>query len=73
MVFSESVSGFSAADVDLSASTAGGTLVPVVSGSGENYTVSVSGMILLYAIALVSWFACYAVFNRLKVRVAEEL
>jgi ABC-2 type transport system permease protein len=35
--------------------------------------VSVSGMILLYAIAIVSWLACYAVFNRLKVRVAEEL
>jgi ABC-2 type transport system permease protein len=35
--------------------------------------VSVSGMILLYVIAAVSWLACYAVFNRLKVRVAEEL
>jgi lipopolysaccharide transport system permease protein len=35
--------------------------------------VSVSGMILLYVIAIVSWLACYAVFNRLKVRVAEEL
>jgi lipopolysaccharide transport system permease protein len=37
------------------------------------HAVSVSGMILLYVIALVSWVACYAVFNRLKVRVAEEL
>jgi ABC-type polysaccharide/polyol phosphate export permease len=36
-------------------------------------TVSVVGMIQLYAIALIAWFACYAVFNRLKVRVAEEL
>jgi ABC-2 type transport system permease protein len=35
--------------------------------------VSVSGMIGLYLIALTAWFACYAVFNRLKVRVAEEL
>jgi lipopolysaccharide transport system permease protein len=35
--------------------------------------VSMSGMILLYVIAIVSWLACYAVFNRLKVRVAEEL
>jgi hypothetical protein len=44
VVFSESVTGFSAADVDLSASTAGGTLVPIAAGSGANYTVSVSGM-----------------------------
>jgi lipopolysaccharide transport system permease protein len=36
-------------------------------------TVTVSGMVLLYAIALVTWVACYAVFNRLKVRIAEEL
>jgi hypothetical protein len=35
--------------------------------------VSVSGMILLYLIALTTWVACYAVFNRLKVRIAEEL
>jgi ABC-2 type transport system permease protein len=39
----------------------------------DKKAVSVSGMILLYAIALVAWVACYAVFNRLKVRVAEEL
>jgi hypothetical protein len=36
-------------------------------------TVSVSGMILLYVLAIVAWMACYAVFNRLKVRIAEEL
>ena len=30
-------------------------------------------MVYLYAIALITWFVCYAVFNRLKVRVAEEL
>jgi lipopolysaccharide transport system permease protein len=36
-------------------------------------TVSVSGMILLYLIALTTWVACYAVFNRLKIRIAEEL
>ena len=35
--------------------------------------VTASGMILLYVIALVTWIASYAVFNRLKVRVAEEL
>ena len=36
-------------------------------------TVSVSGMVLLYVMAIVAWIACYAVFNRLKVRIAEEL
>ena len=30
-------------------------------------------MIRLYLIALTAWVACYAVFNRLKVRIAEEL
>jgi LPXTG-site transpeptidase (sortase) family protein len=44
VVFSETVTGFSAADVDLSASTAGGTLVASVSGAGPTYTVSVTGM-----------------------------
>jgi lipopolysaccharide transport system permease protein len=37
------------------------------------HTVSVSGMILLYLIAISAWIVCYAVFNRLKVRIAEEL
>src|SRR5262249_36834326 len=44
VVFNEPVTGFTALDVDLSASTAGGTLVASVSGSGANYTVSVTGM-----------------------------
>jgi hypothetical protein len=46
VVFSESVTGFgdSASDVDLSASTAGGPLSAAVSGSGANYTVTVTGM-----------------------------
>jgi lipopolysaccharide transport system permease protein len=35
--------------------------------------VSAPDMVSLYAIALVTWIACYAIFNRLKVRVAEEL
>jgi hypothetical protein len=44
VVFSETVTGFAPADVNLAASTAGGTLVAAVSGSGANYTVSVTGM-----------------------------
>jgi hypothetical protein len=35
--------------------------------------VSAVDIVYLYAIALISWVACYSVFNRLKVRVAEEL
>jgi ABC-type polysaccharide/polyol phosphate export permease len=35
--------------------------------------VSAQDMFALYAIALVAWVISYAVFNRLKVRVAEEL
>jgi uncharacterized membrane protein YgdD (TMEM256/DUF423 family) len=42
--FSEPVAGFDAADVDLSASTVGGTLSAAVTGSGSDYTVSVTGM-----------------------------
>ncbi len=42
--FSEAVTGFDADDVDLSASTAGGTLVAVVSGGPSTYSVAVSGM-----------------------------
>ena len=44
VVFSEGVSGFTAADVDLSASTVGGTLQANVSGSGSTYTVTITGM-----------------------------
>ena len=43
VVFSEAVTGFTAADVTL-AGTAGGTLVGTVSGTGPTYTVAVSGM-----------------------------
>jgi Bacterial Ig-like domain/Calx-beta domain len=42
--FSESVTGFTAADVDLSASSVAGTLVAAVSGSGADYVVSITGM-----------------------------
>ena len=42
--FSEPVSGFGNSDVSFTGSTAGGTLAAVVTGSGEDYTVSVSGM-----------------------------
>jgi hypothetical protein len=44
VTFSEPVTGFDASDIDLSGSTAGGTLVALVTGSGANYTVDVSGM-----------------------------
>ncbi|HEX3735481.1 MAG TPA: Ig-like domain-containing protein [Solirubrobacterales bacterium] len=43
-IFSAPVTGFTAADVLLSPSTAGGTLTAVVSGGSTTYTVSVSGM-----------------------------
>lgn len=44
--FSEPVTGFEASDVDLSASTAGGTLSATVTDAGDQaaYTVQVSGM-----------------------------
>lgn len=44
--FSERVSGFEASDVDLSASTAGGTLAATVSDAGDQrtYTIEVTGM-----------------------------
>jgi len=45
VVFSESVSGFTGSDVLFSGSTVGGTLMATLSGSGANYTVSVSGMV----------------------------
>lgn len=42
--FSEPVTGFTAADVSFTGSTATGTLVATVTGSGASYTVTVSGM-----------------------------
>ncbi len=42
--FSEPVTGFDGADVDLSASTVGGILIATVTGGPAVYTVSVSGM-----------------------------
>jgi hypothetical protein len=42
VLFSEPVTGFDASDVALAASTVGGTLAASVSGSGVNYTVSVT-------------------------------
>jgi lipopolysaccharide transport system permease protein len=36
-------------------------------------TVSAPDLAYLYAIALITWFVSYSLFNRLKVRVAEEL
>ena len=44
VVFSKSVTGFTNADVVLSASTAPGALTAVVTGSGATYSVAVSGM-----------------------------
>ena len=44
VVFSEPVTGFATGDVDLSASTAPGTLTGTVTGGPTTYTVSVSGM-----------------------------
>ena len=44
VTFSKPVTGFTAADVSFTGSTAGGTLVAVVSGSGADYSVAVSGM-----------------------------
>src|SRR5205807_2113693 len=44
VVFSEAVTGFTGSDVSFAGSTAGGTLVASVSGSGASYTVWVTGM-----------------------------
>lgn len=44
VVFSETVTGLTNSDIDLSASTTGGTLVASISGFGPTYTISVSGM-----------------------------
>jgi ABC-2 type transport system permease protein len=39
----------------------------------DKQAVSPRDMIVLYAIAIGTWLVSYAIFNRLKVRVAEEL
>ena len=44
VVFSEAVTGFTAGDVSFAGSTAGDDFAVAVTGSGANYTVSVSGM-----------------------------
>jgi hypothetical protein len=44
VVFSQNVTGFTGSDISLAGSTVGGTLIASVSGSGANYTVSVTGM-----------------------------
>ncbi len=44
VVFSEAVTGFTAADISFIGSTVGGTLVASVSGGPTSYTVSVTGM-----------------------------
>ncbi|MEV6965896.1 Ig-like domain-containing protein [Hamadaea sp. NPDC051192] len=44
VTFSEPVSGFDAADIGFTGSTAGGILVATVTGSAAAYTVSVTGM-----------------------------
>jgi len=44
VVFSTPVTGFTASDIKFTGSTAGGTLVATVSGSGAKYTVQVTGM-----------------------------
>src|SRR5207248_415388 len=45
VVFSEPVTGFTASDVSLAGSTVPGILSAAVSGSGANYTVTVTGMV----------------------------
>jgi hypothetical protein len=44
VVFSEAVTGFATGDVDLSASTAPGTLTVTVTGGSTTYNVAISGM-----------------------------
>ncbi len=44
VTFSEPVTGFDAADINFTGTTAGGTLTPTVTGSGTTYNVAVSGM-----------------------------
>jgi Domain of unknown function (DUF4347)/Domain of unknown function (DUF5122) beta-propeller len=44
VTFSEAVTGFNPAAINLSTSTTGGTLTPTITGSGSVYNVAVSGM-----------------------------
>src|SRR3990172_10674822 len=44
VVFSSSVTGFATGDVSFTGSTAGGTLIGTVTGSGTTYNVAVTGM-----------------------------
>jgi len=44
VVFSEVVTGFTAADISFTGSTTGGTLAAAISGTGPTYTVTVTGM-----------------------------
>src|SRR5919202_1824504 len=44
VTFSEPVTGFDATDIDLSTSTATGTLTPTITGGGPVYTVAVNGI-----------------------------
>ena len=44
VIFSETVTGFTASDISFAGSTVGGTLSAVVTGSGPTYNVAVSGM-----------------------------
>jgi hypothetical protein len=44
VAFSGPVTGFDASDISLSASTVRGTLMPTVSGSGRQFTVTITGM-----------------------------
>jgi len=44
VTFSETVTGFDAADISFTGSTAGGTLTPIITGTGTTYNVAVSGM-----------------------------
>ncbi|GAB4278289.1 MAG: hypothetical protein Fur0025_04740 [Oscillatoriaceae cyanobacterium] len=44
VTFSETVTGFDAADISFTGSTAGGTLTPTITGSGTTYNVAVAGM-----------------------------
>ena len=44
VVFSHAVTNFVGSDVTLSASTAGGTLTPTLTGSGSTYNIGVTGM-----------------------------
>jgi hypothetical protein len=44
VIFSDNVTGFATGDVSFAGSTAGGTLVGTVTGSGNTYNVAVTGM-----------------------------